>query len=94
MTVDATVPVGSLAGCQGGFPGVFDMSGNAAEWEDSCGRAAADASTAKDPCILRGGSYQHSQSGVSCTGLFSADRSANPGSARRSDASRVKRSGR
>ncbi|WP_218920215.1 formylglycine-generating enzyme family protein [Chondromyces crocatus] len=31
-----TAPVGSLAGCEGGFDGLFDMSGNAAEWIDSC----------------------------------------------------------
>jgi formylglycine-generating enzyme len=34
-----TLPVGSLTGCQSsvaGFEGVFDLSGNVHEWEDSC----------------------------------------------------------
>lgn len=32
----ALVPVGSLPKCEGGYPGVFDMTGNASEWEDNC----------------------------------------------------------
>jgi formylglycine-generating enzyme required for sulfatase activity len=34
----ALAPVGSYSQCQGvrGFAGVFDLSGNAFEWEDSC----------------------------------------------------------
>ena len=44
----------SVAGgaCQGGFPGIFDMSGNAWEWIDSCESNAGNAS-----CAIRGGSY-------------------------------------
>jgi sulfatase modifying factor 1 len=41
--------VGSLAGCQGGYSGLFDMSGNVEELEDSCDDAGA--------CYSRGGSY-------------------------------------
>src|SRR5262249_40663852 len=29
------LPVGSLSSCTGGFAGLFDMSGNVSEWEDS-----------------------------------------------------------
>jgi len=39
--------------CEGGYSGLYDMSGNVAEWEDSC---AADAA-ASDQCLIRGGSY-------------------------------------
>ncbi len=39
--------------CEGGYSGLYDMSGNVAEWEDSC---AADAA-ATDQCLTRGGSY-------------------------------------
>ena len=39
--------------CEGGYSGLYDMSGNVAEWEDSC---AAD-SGATDQCLQRGGSY-------------------------------------
>jgi formylglycine-generating enzyme len=28
--------VGAAAGCEGGYPGLFDMNGNLEEWEDSC----------------------------------------------------------
>ena len=38
--------VASAPSCIGGFPGLFDMSGNAAEWEDACDATA---------CHLRGG---------------------------------------
>lgn len=39
--------------CAGNFPGLYHMSGNVAEWEDSCnGQTGAD-----DACRLRGGSY-------------------------------------
>ncbi len=42
------------ASCQGGVSGVYQMSGNLAEWQDSC-----DGSTgAADNCVARGGSYE------------------------------------
>ena len=44
-------PVASFALCEGYYPGVFDMEGNAAEWIDSC---AADTG-ATDVCYLMGG---------------------------------------
>jgi formylglycine-generating enzyme required for sulfatase activity len=34
--VGGTVDVGSMAKCEGGFPGVFDLVGNVCEWQDSC----------------------------------------------------------
>src|SRR6185295_16488134 len=30
------VDTGSIATCVGGYPGLFDMSGNVYEWEDAC----------------------------------------------------------
>jgi formylglycine-generating enzyme required for sulfatase activity len=39
--------------CEGSYPGLFDMEGNAAEWVDSC-----DGTTgAADNCELAGGNY-------------------------------------
>lgn len=40
------------SGCQGGSVNVYQMSGNVAEWEDSC-----SGDTATSSCNVRGGSY-------------------------------------
>lgn len=45
--------VASYPGCVGGYPGIFDMSGNIWEWEDAC--LAASGPT--DQCTTRGGAY-------------------------------------
>jgi formylglycine-generating enzyme required for sulfatase activity len=56
MTI--AMPVGALAGCQSalaGYAGIYDMSGNVWEWEDSClssGRSAT--------CRIRGGASNES----------------------------------
>ena len=52
----ASVVAGSLPKCVGGYPGIFDMSGNVNEWEDSCTGSAG----ASDSCLLRGGAYDDS----------------------------------
>lgn len=41
------------SGCQGGSTNLYQMSGNVAEWEDSCDGAATTSN-----CNLRGGSYK------------------------------------
>ena len=51
-------------GCDGGesmFACIFDLSGNVAEWENSCDSEQADAN-----CHVRGGSYLDSGAAVSC----------------------------
>jgi formylglycine-generating enzyme required for sulfatase activity len=48
--------VGTSPQCVGGYNGLFDMSGNVAEWEDSCMAGAADAA-----CIPRGGAFYNGQ---------------------------------
>jgi sulfatase modifying factor 1 len=53
-----------IATCTGGYPGLFDMSGNANEWEDSC-----DGQTgATDHCRFRGGSYEYKNPYLMCSG--------------------------
>jgi sulfatase modifying factor 1 len=48
----AIVDVGE-ASCQGGFPGIFDMSGNVDEWVDACfGSDGTDVN-----CVRGGGAY-------------------------------------
>ena len=44
--------VGWNSACEGGFTGLLDLSGNVAEWEDSCNTAVPGSGT----CRLRGGS--------------------------------------
>lgn len=47
------VPVGTTSGCEGYYPGLFDMEGNVAEWVDICdGDTGAD-----DVCYPVGGSF-------------------------------------
>jgi formylglycine-generating enzyme required for sulfatase activity len=54
-------PVEAFPTCVGGYGGLFDMSGNAAEWEDSCADTPATDGGPGDPrqdvCIPRGGSF-------------------------------------
>jgi formylglycine-generating enzyme required for sulfatase activity len=48
-------PVRSFTKCQGGYAGIFDMEGNAWEWEN--GGGPTDPGTPSlDPCRIRGGS--------------------------------------
>jgi formylglycine-generating enzyme required for sulfatase activity len=55
-----------MPGCEGGYPGIFDMSGNVMEWQDSC---ASGSDPATDPCEVQGGSWNFpggTQSAVFC----------------------------
>ncbi len=54
---------GSLAACQASVPGVFDMSGNAWEWTNSCESQAGDGSTL---CRRRGGSFHSEADALRC----------------------------
>jgi formylglycine-generating enzyme required for sulfatase activity len=60
-----TVPVKTMSGCvtsTEGYAGVFDLVGNAREWEDTCSGYQENAN-----CRIRGGSYQMADSGSICT---------------------------
>lgn len=50
---DALLPGGTLDTCEGGVMGLYDMSGNAWEWSNTCASAGGDATT---ECRRRGGS--------------------------------------
>jgi formylglycine-generating enzyme required for sulfatase activity len=55
-------PVGQTPACHGTaapFDGIFDMSANVAEWEDSCNTNPfnADGGTRTDRCLVRGGNF-------------------------------------
>lgn len=54
-TTTTAIPAGTALGCEGGYPGLFDMSGNVNEWENSC-----DGQTgANDNCLMRGGAFNN-----------------------------------
>lgn len=55
------LPVASLPSCEGSYPGLFDLSGNVQEWEDSC--ATTDAGTR---CVTRGGAFYNGSANLRC----------------------------
>lgn len=65
---NGTVPVGTTLTCQSsvaGYEGVFDLSGNVFEWEDSCDGTDG----LLDRCWVRGGSYVNGAESLSCDGV-------------------------
>jgi formylglycine-generating enzyme required for sulfatase activity len=67
------LPVKQASGCQGGANGIYDMSGNVWEWEDSCQAGTGVA----DQCRLRGGSFWfNGQSDLRCDNPNANDRSS------------------
>jgi formylglycine-generating enzyme required for sulfatase activity len=58
--------VGNPKTCQGGVPGLYDMSGNAQEYENDC-EHTADA--AADRCHFRGGTYFFMYDSVTCAAI-------------------------
>jgi formylglycine-generating enzyme len=58
-----TVPAGTKLSCDGGYSGVFDMSGEIQEWEDSCNGTAGTSAL----CHVRGGMiYDSTPADLAC----------------------------
>lgn len=57
--------VGATLGCEGGYPGVFDLSGNVSEWQDACDDAQG-ASGGNDLCAVMGGAWSSDPRDLEC----------------------------
>lgn len=55
-------PASAFPACVGGYPGIYDMSGNVREWEDACNGTAG----ALDQCNERGGSVNDGATQLTC----------------------------
>ncbi|UQA58347.1 formylglycine-generating enzyme family protein [Polyangium aurulentum] len=64
---DSADPVKSAAGCEGGFPGLYDMVGNVWEWENSC---ETSGSVQDQKCSTRGGSFWDDMKDLTCTAQY------------------------
>lgn len=65
---DGRSAVKAFPGCTGGYDGLFDMSGNMAEWIDACERTGApDASTTS--CGVIGGPWNFDGTLVRCSSM-------------------------
>jgi hypothetical protein len=62
----------SANACLGAAPGLYDMSGNVAEWEDSCNGSTGSG----DDCRVRGGSYPDGSAALECKADKSLKRDA------------------
>jgi sulfatase modifying factor 1 len=67
-------PVGSRAGCVGGFAGIDDMSGNVWEWTDTCQSNAPGAF-----CHALGGAFDSMPDEMACLGERNWTRTASAG---------------
>jgi formylglycine-generating enzyme len=65
-TVNAVQDVASKPACQGGYPGVFDMSGNVGEWLD-CGCEYDTPVFTQNSAYVGGGSFDETGTAEGCT---------------------------
>lgn len=74
--VAGIVGVGTFKACGGGYSGLFDMSGNAAEWIDACGSISTGDAGRRDACATLGGSVAMTTDWLKCNngGTFLAPR--------------------
>jgi len=72
----ADAALSSRVTCLGGFPGLYDMSGNLYEWENSCYAPSGDAAAGpNDFCHVRGGGFTDDSANLRCDNSISVNRS-------------------
>jgi sulfatase modifying factor 1 len=76
LSLNRTMVVGSMANCEGGYRGLFDLSGNVWEWEDSCTGTAGMTADIGDSCRVRGASFNDSNSGLACGSEYADPRNS------------------
>jgi formylglycine-generating enzyme len=64
------VEVRTFVDCEGGYTGLFDMSGNVQEWEDGCTNGSDPEDPADDSCNVRGGAFWSSGTEARCDHLM------------------------
>jgi formylglycine-generating enzyme required for sulfatase activity len=65
------IEVETFATCEGGYAGLFDMSGNVAEWEDACADGADGmVGNVDDSCLVRGGAFWAEDSDARCDAMM------------------------
>lgn len=57
-------PVGSYPACEGGYPGLFDMSGNMGEWDSAC--TDYNSPDYEQNCLVRGGTWYQTDVDAQC----------------------------
>jgi formylglycine-generating enzyme required for sulfatase activity len=67
----ASVSVGSLTRCTGSVDGLFDMSGNVAEWDDACVEGSTPSG---DTCLAHGGSFADPAEALACASTVARQR--------------------
>jgi formylglycine-generating enzyme required for sulfatase activity len=64
---DGLQPVKAATGCVGGVAGLYDMAGNASEWQNDCVESTATTSDgSSDACDAYGGSVSSDYQDTSC----------------------------
>lgn len=78
--VNGLVDTGTMLGCHSpvaGYATPMDLSGNAAEWEDSCDvDASSPSASGNDICRVRGGSYLSGGDALRCDAIETQARNA------------------
>lgn len=73
LAAGRTLPVGSLLGCKGGFPGLSDLSGNVHEWLNGC-LLDPDAAAPDQLCSISKSAFTHSAGDMLCTSVEGIER--------------------